>query len=183
MELVKSRNAMEILEPATHLDHLMRQTRMHHIQLSAMADVKASMMLTLASLVITFSIGYLSDPYLQWPVTIMIFFCGVTILTSAYAVMPKVDLKHRPDLNDPNCNILFFGNFMNLSYDEYSEYMSQVMCKPGKVYETQLREVYELGVYLGRKKYRYIRFAYGAFICGLIASSAVFILVEIFRIF
>ena len=50
---------MNVLQSGNHIDHLLRQTRMHHVQLSSMADVKANMMLTLASLVITFCIRYL----------------------------------------------------------------------------------------------------------------------------
>ena len=77
------------IKPSQQLDGLFRQTRLHHTQLSAMADVKASMMLTLSSLIITFSIGYLVDPILRWAVVVLIFFCILTILSAAYAVMPK----------------------------------------------------------------------------------------------
>lgn len=38
---------MNIVKPGAHLDHMLRTTRLHHVQLSNMADVKANMMLTL----------------------------------------------------------------------------------------------------------------------------------------
>ena len=38
---------MKINQPGAHLDHMMRQTRIHHVQLSSMADIKANMLLTL----------------------------------------------------------------------------------------------------------------------------------------
>jgi hypothetical protein len=41
--------SMEIRQPAVHLDHMIRQTRAHHVQLSSMADMKANMMLTYLS--------------------------------------------------------------------------------------------------------------------------------------
>ena len=104
---------MTPISPANHLDHLLRQTRMHHAQLSAMADVKANIMLTLAAVVTTFSIGYLSDPLLRWPVIVLILFCLCTIFFAAYAVMPKLDFDFRPNLEKLDCNILFFGSFMN----------------------------------------------------------------------
>ncbi len=47
---------LDPVDPSGHLDQLFRQTRTYHAQLSQMADVKASMMLTLASLISTFSI-------------------------------------------------------------------------------------------------------------------------------
>ncbi|KAA3662880.1 MAG: hypothetical protein DWQ04_12175 [Chloroflexi bacterium] len=170
---------MNILQQGTHLDHLLRQTRMHHVQLSSMADVKANMMLTLASLVITFCIRYLTDPILRWPVFTLIGFCLVTIFAAAYAVMPKGPNQVRPDLKNPNCDILFFGNFIHLAFDEYAEVMEQVMSDPNRVYEAQVREIYELGVFLATKKYRFIRIAYIAFITGLVVSGFVFLVVEV----
>ena len=52
---------MEVSGTGSHLDHFIRQTRVHHVQLSQMADVKANMMLTISALMITFSIGHLSE--------------------------------------------------------------------------------------------------------------------------
>ncbi len=162
---------MEVSGTGSHLDHFIRQTRVHHMQLSSMADVKANMMLTISALVITFSIGHLSDPYLRWPVLVLIVSCLATIVSAAYAVMDR-----------PDCNILFFGNFMNLEYEEFARLMEGVMNNSSRVYEAQVREVYELGVFLGRRKYVYVRLAYVFFIAGLLASAAVFVGVEILAV-
>lgn len=164
------------IKPSQQLDGLFRQTRLHHTQLSAMADVKASMMLTLSSLIITFSIGYLVDPILRWAVVVLIFFCILTILSAAYAVMPKLDLKNHPDPNNLDKNFLFFGNFINYDYETYREVMERVISDDYRVYEMQIREIYEQGLYLGRKKYLFIRYAFLFFITGLICSAAVLIL-------
>jgi hypothetical protein len=154
---------------------------MHHVQLSAMADVKANIMLTLAAVVTTFSIGYLSDPVLRWPVVVLILFCVATVFFAAYAVMPKLDFDFQPQSKALDCNVLFFGNFMNLDYEEFREIMAEVMQSPENTYEAQIREVYELGVYLGHQKYRFVRLAYLTFIGGLLSSGIVFVLVELFR--
>jgi len=137
-------------------------------------------MLTLASLIGTFSIGYLSDPVLRWPVVVLLVFCLGTIVSAAYAVMPKLDFNYRPDLKKGPGNILFFGNFMNLDYEEYAQAMEQVMSDSAHAYEVQVREVYELGVYLGYKKYRFVRLAYITFIMGLLSSGFVLGIVELF---
>ena len=70
---------MQIKDPGAHLDHFMRQTRIHHVQLSAMADVKASMMITAASLVLTFSVRYLTVPAFQWATLRLILSCAASI--------------------------------------------------------------------------------------------------------
>ena len=53
---------MEIKQPGTHIDHMVRQTRMHHVQLSSMADMKANILLTMASVVFTLSVRYITEP-------------------------------------------------------------------------------------------------------------------------
>lgn len=171
---------MNQITPAGHLDHLLRQTRIHHMQLSSMADVKANIMLTLAAVVTTFSIGYLNDPLLRWPVIVLILFCVVTIFFAAYAVMPKLNFDYRP-AHYHNCNILFFGNFMNLKYEAFAEMMEEVMASPERTYEAQIREVYELGTYLGHQKYRYVRQAYKSFLVGLASAGLVLVIVELFN--
>ncbi len=170
---------IDVVRPSGHLDQLFRQTRAYHAQLSQMADVKASMMLTLASLITTFSIRYLGDPYLRWPVVIMLCFCLVTIIAAAYAVMPKLTLGVRPDLSNPHNNLLFFGVFANLEYDEWVAEMNPLLQDPTRAYEAMLREIYEMGVYLGRKKYRFIRIAYTSFLMGLVLSTLALVIVEV----
>lgn len=61
-EQIVKEEPMEIRQPAGHLDQMVRQTRAHHVQLSAMADAKANMMLTISAIVGPLSIRYLQDP-------------------------------------------------------------------------------------------------------------------------
>ncbi|NCO37804.1 MAG: hypothetical protein COZ06_39055 [Armatimonadetes bacterium CG_4_10_14_3_um_filter_66_18] len=115
---------MNIQQPASHLDHLLRQTRMNQLQLSQMADVKANMLLTLASVVVTLCLRYLTDPLLRWTATVFILFSLLTVLLAAYAVMPKTPLKIRhgehPDVHSPRFSLLFFANFLANEKYRYS---------------------------------------------------------------
>jgi len=61
--------------------------------------------------------------------------------------------------------------------------MEDVMNDPSKVYEAQVREVYILGIYLARNKYRFIRWAYIAFIAGLLASAIVLVATNTLMLF
>ena len=171
---------MEVKQPAAHLDQMMRQTRAHHVQLSLMADSKANMILTVASLVIPLSIRYLNDPKFQTAAMVMIVFCVLTVVLAAYAAMPKFRIeKHRlsdQDVKGPAFNPLFFGSFQQIGYPEYAQVMEELMNDHNRTYEAQVREVYLLGQYLYRRKYRYVRMAYIAFICGAVLSSSAYIL-------
>ena len=169
---------MNIRQAVGHLDQMIRQTRAHHVELSSMADMKANMMLTIASLMIPLSVRYVSEPQFHWAALTMTGFCVLTVILSAYAAMPKVPLRRVPietaDLENPPFNILFFGSFASLGYAGYRQAMEKIMNDPGMTYETQVREIYTMGQYLARKKYRFIQLAYISFITGIVLSSLVY---------
>ena len=152
---------MEIKQRGSHLDHLLRQTRMHHTQLSSMADMKANILLTMASVVITLSVR----------------FCLMTIGLATYVVMPKIpfSFKTGPEVRvgSPWFNLLFFGDFVRLPYEKFEAAMEEIMNDPNQAYQVQVQEVYTLGVFLAKKKYRFLRLAYITFIIGVFASALV----------
>jgi len=167
---------MKISTPGSHADHMLRQTRMHHVQLSSMADAKANILLTTSLLIIPLLIRYLDDELLRWPTVNMLAFCLLTALLAAYVVMPHVPLSvRRPkafDLTSERFNVLFFGDFLHMQYAQYQAAMEEVLQEPGRTYEAQVREIYLLGEFLGRKKYRFLRLAYLTLLFGLISSTA-----------
>jgi hypothetical protein len=171
---------MEIKQPAAHLDQMIRQTRAHHVSLSTMADRKANMMLTLASLMIPLSIKFLYDERSHLAAAILIGFCVLTILLAAFAAMPKIKTDNKTesklDINAMSFNLLFFGSFAQMTYDEYKNAMETMMNDPNAVYETQLREIYTMGQYLAEKKYRFVQYSYLSFIAGVLVSSMVYVI-------
>ncbi|RMF08702.1 MAG: hypothetical protein D6762_05055 [Candidatus Neomarinimicrobiota bacterium] len=171
---------MKIKVPSVHLDHMLKQTRNHHAQLSQMADVKANMLLTIASVVITISVPHLVDPNLRWAALVLILFCLATIVLSTYAVMPKIPVIYSPQLKkrpiSDTFNVHFFGDFARLSYSEYADLMEDVLNDPDKTYESMVKEIYTLGVFLAKKKYRFIRLSYLVFILGFFASVITMVL-------
>lgn len=170
---------------APHNDQLIRQTRQHHVQLSAMADLKANMLLTMASLVITFSVPQVLDGRYPMPMTVLIVCCLGTIILAAYASMPKSSLRSRrgkPTERDPaSFNILFFGDFVGLSLEEFETEMAEAMKDGNSAYEIQIREIYTLGVFLAKNKYRYLRLAYVTFITGFLASGLALVITVYLR--
>ena len=163
---------MKINQPGAHLDHLLRQTRMHHVQLSSMADMKANMLLTMSAVVITLCAPHVFSPQFKWPFLILIVFCLVTVGLATYAVMPKLPLSPKTpqpaDIDDPKFNVLFFGDFTRLEFDEFETAMEGILNDPSRAYTAQVRELYTLGTFLARKKYRFLRLAYLTFLAGLV---------------
>jgi hypothetical protein len=166
---------MKIHQPGGHLDQMMRQTRGNLIQLSSMADVKSSMLLTLSSVVLTLAVRYVADPQFGPAVLVLGGFCLLTIALATYAAMPKVPVvggRGAVDVGDARFNLFFFGDFVRMDYGAFHDAMEELMNDPSRTYEMQVREVYTLGRFLAERKYRYLRLAYLTFIAGLAISAA-----------
>lgn len=176
---------MKIEQPGPHLDHLLRQTRSHHSELSSMADLKANMLLTVASVVFTLAATRIQVPEVRWAIVTLLPFCLITVALSAYATMPASYSGGRtdgsPQPGDPAFNLLFFGHFYRLPYHEFESAMEETLNDPSRAYEVQVREVYTLGVFLAKKKYRALRAAYMVFIAGLTTSGVVALGMTLFR--
>lgn len=161
--------AMKIEKPGQHLDHMLRTTRTHHVELSSMADMKANMLLTMSAIVITLATPQVFKSEFQWPFIVLIVSSLITIALAAYAVMPRIPLSQKgpaPDIRSPRFNLLFFGDFTRLNYSEFETAMEEMLNDHNRVYEAQAREIYLLGTFLARKKYRFLRLAYLSFIAG-----------------
>lgn len=176
---------MQVQQGGGHVDQLLRQTRAHHVALSTMADTKANMLLSISSVVIVLSFGHLDDPGFHQAAFVLIGFCLLTIVLAAYAAMPKLPslrrAKREPDVKDPAFNILFFGDFVRLDYTAYEAAMERVLNDTSLTYETQVREVYNLGRFLSEKKYRYLRLAYLSFMAGLVGAGVVLLVTAVLR--
>lgn len=162
----------------SHADHLMRAAQFHLVQLSSMADMKANMLLTMSSVVMTLTMPQLLKNTQLWPLMILVGACLLTICLAAYSVMPKLPLSQAPpDVKSPGFNPLFFGDFTRMGQQQFESTMEEILSDHNRAYAAQVREMYLLGTFLAKKKYRYLRLAYLSFICGLTASFIGFIIV------
>lgn len=162
-------------QPGSHADHLLRQTRMYHTQLVGMADMKANMLLTTAAVVLTLSASYTLNEEFQLPALILSAGCMITIVLAAFSSMPRIFPFRREQNKTPDSplfNLLFFGDFQGMDYDQFSSNMRELVRNPEAAYESQIRDIYVLGMFLGKRKYRYLRYAYFSFLTGLLSSGA-----------
>lgn len=79
----------------------------------------------------------------------------------------------RQDLDEQKTNLLFFGNFYNMSYKEYHEGMEAMMNDRNFLYGSLTLDVYSQGIVL-EKKYRLLRRAYNTFMYGVSAAVIAF---------
>ncbi len=133
-----------------------------------MADTKASILITISSIVLTIALSRASDPQLRPALLTLAAACLISLLLAIIAVVPSFARRR-----SAGRNILFFGHFASMSDEEYLDEMEHILSSDALVYETAVRDIHSLGVYLYRKKYRYLRFAYVALLFGFILATVV----------
>ena len=78
------------------------------------------------------------------------------------------------DVRAGNANILFCGNFVNMSRDDYVVGMRELMMDTEEVYMNMARDIHSLGGVLW-KKYALLRISYNVFMVGLITGVTLFL--------
>jgi hypothetical protein len=153
-------------------DAILRTTQQHHVQLSQMADLKANIIITVSSIVLTMTLARVDDPALRASAITLIVFTTLALLLAILAVLPKYrPLRLRTETLPPQFNLLFFGHFAELSRERFLAEIAQSMKPDGSVYEAMAKDIYSLGYYLAHHKYRYLRLSYLFFLSGFILAS------------
>ncbi|MFT3791510.1 MAG: DUF5706 domain-containing protein [Rudaea sp.] len=152
-------------------DMLLRTAQQHHVSLSVMADTKASIVITVSSIVLTLSLGKFNDPDLRWSMLMLDAFTLLALLLAVVAVLPKYrPFKLTSEELPAGFNLLFMGHFAALPRERFLAEIARSMRTDGSVYFTMANDIYSLGTYLAQHKYRYLRAAYLSFLAGFVLA-------------
>ncbi|RYF86683.1 MAG: HD domain-containing protein [Chitinophagaceae bacterium] len=160
---------------------MFRTTSNNHIELSGMADNKAHIMITVNSIILSFTVSYLLprviyDTALMIAACVLALTCLISITLSILATRPSINSGRftEEDIRNKKTNLLFFGNFHRMQLTDYQWGVNQMIRDKEYLYNTMMMDIYHLGVVLA-KKYRYLRIAYTVFMIGIIASVLAFV--------
>ena len=156
--------------------HLVRTTQLAQIQLSAMADHKASILMGATFVIFTISLSQARDAALPLPLLILGGSAFFSAIFAVAAVLPAIRYH-----KDAPRNLLFFGSFTKLGEEEYLDQLTERLKSDDSIYRTMARDIYQNGQVLAGKKYRFLGYAYRIFLAGLTASFIVFV-VQYFRL-
>lgn len=157
-----------------------------HIELSAIADNKSNIMISLNGIIISILIATIStkidsDSWLQMPTIILLITCMLSLIYAILAARPRVSNEKvtLDDVRSNRSNILFFGNFYNMKQEDYVTGMEELMTDSERLYDTMARDIHSLGAVLS-KKFRLLRVSYNIFMVGLVISVCSFLLLYLF---
>jgi hypothetical protein len=150
--------------------HLVRTTQQIHVQLSAMADHKASILMGATFVIFTITIGQARSASAPLPLLILGASAFFSAVLAVLAILPATHYKSGGAIN-----LLFFGSFTQLSEEEYLDRLVDRLTADEDIFRTMARDIYQNGLVLERKKYRLLGYAYRIFLLGLTASFGAFI--------
>lgn len=162
---IKARNSVDLL---------LRTTQQIHLELSVMADQKANIIIAFCSVVFSVSLTQVGGFDLTWGFMALAASSAASMVAAILTVIPRTGSKALKNAGG-NLNPLFFGHFTQYSRDEYLDTMKKLLESDEKVYETLIHDIYQSGLVLKNKKYRFLRISYLIFFIGLCLSSILFI--------
>ena len=168
--------------PVRGIETMLRLTTGNHIHFSSIADHKASMLISTNSLMMTIIVtlygrGIVGEAkYILIPILVFLASALATIIFAIISTRPKITSGRvsKEDILQKKANLLFFGNFYNMTVEDYEWGMREMMKDGDYLYGTMIKDIYYLGQVLARK-FMYLRISYNVFMFGLIATLVSFI--------
>ncbi len=179
----KKKNKPTSLGSSRGIETMFRTSYRVHQDLVGLADSKANIMISVNGLIISITLAALAPrigglPLLVLPVSILLLGCLAALVFAVLAARPRVSSQPLTleDIDRNDANILFFGNFVNLSEGDFVEGMKDLMLTPDHLYINMVRDLYGLGQVL-KKKFQLLRISYTVFMIALILGVGGFVLV------
>ena len=152
--------------------HLVRTATQTNLALSQMADQKASILMGATFVVFTIAIGQASRGQFTLSLLVLAASAFVAAMCAVMAILPSIG-RHSASATTPN--LLFFGVFTQLSEDDFADRVLAELGEDERIYRTMLRDIYQNGMVLQHKKYRFLGLAYRVFLGGLTLTFVIFL--------
>jgi hypothetical protein len=150
--------------------HVVRTAQQIHVQLSGMADQKASILMGAALVIFTLAIKEAETGRPALPLLILGGSAFLSAVCAAFAVMPAIRFR-----GGTAPNLLFFGAFAGMEEGAFVDALTALMRDDEASYRAMARDLYQNGLVLAGKKYRLLGWAYRLFLAGMTASLVAFI--------
>lgn len=164
--------------PERSIQTLFRVTLRNHIALSEIADTKANILLSVNAIIISLALANLipqldaaSHKHLLIPTLVLVVFSVASIILSIMSTRPNVTSGQftKEQVEKREVNLLFFGNFHKMPFDQFKWGLTQLLKDKDYVYESMMLDLHLLGKVLQRK-YMLLRLTYMVFMIGIIIA-------------
>ena len=163
------------------IETMFRVTFQNHIELTGLADNKANTLININGIIISLVIALVSpriatNSWMMIPAIILCMGCMVSLGYAIFASRPRIlaTLINKEMVIRNEAEVLFFGNFVNMSAAEFQDTMNELLANRNLLYDNMTRNLYFMGKVLERK-YRLLKYSYTVFFMTL-AMAVVFFL-------
>ena len=161
---------------------MFRTVSRNHYTLTQMVDRKANIMISINAILLSLIIGKLLtiDERLcihNAPMLTMLLASLVSIFFAVIAIRPSKTHGSftEEEVRNKQGNLLFFGNFHDMTFRDYHWGMMQMMHDSEHMYTTMVRDLYYLGQKLNTKS-KFIRKSLNIFLVGFVLSVVLFLI-------
>jgi hypothetical protein len=153
--------------------HLIRTAQTNTLALSQMADGKANILIGATFVVFSLVITQTFSEEVKWSVVCL---AATSFLSAIFAVMAITPPLRPKAVAGGKFNPLFFSHFSLLKEEEWIADMLEKLRSDETLYRVMLRDLYQNGQVLHRRKYRYLALAYHLFLGGLGLTLAIYLI-------
>ncbi|MDZ4748845.1 MAG: DUF5706 domain-containing protein [Saprospiraceae bacterium] len=139
-------------------------------------DTKSNIMITMNAIIISVMLGSVypqlkENPYLAWPITLMILTNVISIAYAIFATRPILanGIFTKEDIINKQARLSTFDDFYRVPLADYEWGIGEMLKDREFLYNTLIRDMHRLGVDLAAR-YKRIRLSYHVFLTGLIIS-------------
>ena len=151
------------VRPRRAVDELLRNVQQALVAYTGQADLKANIVITTSSLVLTIVATRWGEHSLRPGLSAVAIGALLALLTAITVVIPKFRLPGKGEVRQdfaPHENPLFFGHFASMPRERFVEIIAEITADDATLYEAQTRDIHDQGRYLVENKYRHLRLAY-----------------------
>lgn len=153
--------------------HLLRTAQGNTLALSQMADGKANILIGATFVVFSLVVTQAFSSEVKWSVICLAVTAFLSAICAVLAITPPMRAKA---VAPEHFNPLFFSHFSTIDEEEWTYGMLEKLRSDEALYRVMLRDLYQNGQVLHRRKYRYLALAYRLFLGGLGLTLAVFLI-------
>ncbi|QDP19852.1 Pycsar system effector family protein [Sphingomonas xanthus] len=144
-----------------------------NLEMSNMADSKASILLGASFVVFGLSISDIAEGKASIPLVVLTLFSFAATVLGVLTVRPTRirDWKVEPG----KANIMFFGSFTNVSREQYIEQCVDTLASQEGSIRAMAGDIYDHGKLLKSEKFKWLYWSYTAFLWGMWITAVVVI--------
>jgi len=180
--LSETNNSVDIRTVQT----LFRNTSRNHYTLNQMVDRKANIMISINAIINSLLIGGVLGPSTTIldasliPAFILMIASSISIFYAILAINPNKTHGEftEDDIRNKQGNLLYFGNFHNMSYRDYEWAMLEMITDKDYLYSSLIKDIYYLGEKI-QKKHSNIRKSLMFFLVGTGLSVVSFLIIKL----